>query len=120
MEKISKKRLLQMHLLVFSIIIIVFVVWNMFDVGCVFRSLTGIPCPTCGATRAIFSLFTLDIRGYFYYHPMALPMIIALLLTIHTTRFPKKAQKYIIAFSVIVFALAIIVYIFRVINGLIP
>lgn len=120
MEKINKKRLLQMHLLVFSIIIIVFVVWNMFDIGCVFRSLTGIPCPTCGATRAIFSLFTLDIRGYFYYHPMAFPMIIALLLTIHVRRFPQKSQKYLIAFSVIVFALTIVVYFFRLVNRLIP
>ncbi len=37
--------------------------------GCVFKSIFGIACPTCGMTRAHISLLRLDIGSAFYYHP---------------------------------------------------
>lgn len=92
------------------------VVWYYLDLGCVLRNLTGIPCPTCGASRAILSLLTFNLKGYFYYHPIAL----ALLLTVHTTAFPSKYRKFIIVYMVAAVILTLILYFYRLLNGLIP
>ena len=42
-----------------------------FGVGCLFRRVTGIPCPGCGMTRAWLSLLRGDLAGMLYHHPMA-------------------------------------------------
>ena len=38
---------------------------------CWFRQMTGIPCPTCGATRSILSLVRGNIRGAISHNPLA-------------------------------------------------
>lgn len=38
---------------------------------CVFKSLTGLPCPTCGTTRAFGRLFAGDISGAIAMNPLA-------------------------------------------------
>jgi hypothetical protein len=37
---------------------------------CVFKLLTGLPCPTCGGTRALGRLFALDLAGAFAMNPL--------------------------------------------------
>lgn len=39
--------------------------------GCLFRELTGLPCPTCGATRAALALTRLDLAGAIAFNPLA-------------------------------------------------
>ena len=39
--------------------------------SCVFRSLTGIPCPTCGTTRAAAAFLDGDVMTAFIYNPLA-------------------------------------------------
>jgi hypothetical protein len=39
---------------------------------CVFRSITGIPCPGCGITHALLLAFTFDIRGSLTANPAGL------------------------------------------------
>ena len=39
------------------------------DVGCVFRLVTGVPCPGCGMTRAWLSVLRLDLAAAVAYHP---------------------------------------------------
>jgi len=36
---------------------------------CVFKGLTGLPCPTCGSTRALGRLFTFDLAGALAMNP---------------------------------------------------
>lgn len=38
--------------------------------GCVIRNLTGMPCPTCGMTRAGLLLFSLRFHDAFFMHPL--------------------------------------------------
>lgn len=37
---------------------------------CIFYNLTGIPCPSCGMTRAYLALFQGDFKEAFLYHPL--------------------------------------------------
>jgi len=36
---------------------------------CVFKGLTGLPCPTCGSTRAVARLFGFDLAGALAMNP---------------------------------------------------
>ena len=50
-----------------------FVAWlalYLLDIGCVFRLMTGIPCPGCGMTRAWLAALRLDFAAAFAYHPL--------------------------------------------------
>ena len=38
--------------------------------ACVFRGVTGLPCPTCGGTRAALALARLDPAGAFQANPL--------------------------------------------------
>jgi hypothetical protein len=38
---------------------------------CVFKGLTGLPCPTCGSTRTLARLFSLDPAGALAMNPLA-------------------------------------------------
>ncbi len=37
---------------------------------CAFRSLTGVPCPTCGGTRALLALSRLDVGAALAWNPL--------------------------------------------------
>ena len=120
MKKNNKKKLFLFHLGMFLLIGSLLVVWYYLDAGCVLRNLTGIPCPTCGASRAMFSLLTFNLKGYFYYHPMAVPIVIALLLGVHIGRFKESHRRWIVGYVVSVVVLTLVLYVFRLVNGLIP
>lgn len=44
--------------------------WVCLGGGCIFRWITGIPCPGCGISRAYISAAGLNIRQALIYHPM--------------------------------------------------
>ncbi len=50
------------------------------DIGCVFRLVTGIPCPGCGMTRAWLAALRGDFAAAVAYHPLfwAVPVAFAL------------------------------------------
>src|SRR5207237_5592655 len=63
--------------------------------GCWFRRLTGLPCPTCGATRCAMSIFQGDYIGAFRHNPLIVICYAAtLILNLYaacllTFRFPR-------------------------------
>jgi hypothetical protein len=38
---------------------------------CIFKAVTGLPCPTCGTTRTLGRLFRLDLGGALAMNPLA-------------------------------------------------
>jgi hypothetical protein len=44
--------------------------WYLGKLPCIFRAVTGIPCVTCGLTRAWLCALRLDLRGAFLQYPM--------------------------------------------------
>lgn len=57
-------------LLIIALFAVFMAVWIAFRLPCVFRHVTGLPCPTCGMTRAWLSALRLDFGAAFSYHPM--------------------------------------------------
>src|SRR5262245_55658791 len=47
---------------------------------CVFKAVTGWPCPTCGSTRAVGRLLEGDLPGAFAMNPLAVMVALAILL----------------------------------------
>jgi hypothetical protein len=45
---------------------------------CAFKAVTGVPCLTCGTTRALARLFTLDLPGAVAMNPLAAAVGLAL------------------------------------------
>ncbi len=44
--------------------------------ACLFHTLTGIPCPTCGATRALFALVRLDLGAALSWNPLVTLVVV--------------------------------------------
>ena len=42
---------------------------------CIFKKLFSLPCPTCGLTRAIISIFYLDFVGAFKLNILSIPLV---------------------------------------------
>ena len=50
--------------------------------ACVFRSITGFPCPTCGGTRSLGSLSRGDLLGSISLNPLVAVAVLAALLSL--------------------------------------
>ncbi len=118
-KKRGWKSILGMHLLFLGLGILFLFIYSWLDISCLLRYITGVPCPTCGATRAIFSLTRLDFVGYWFYNPMAFPLVIAFLAVFHYRLLPKW-RKLIIVYVSIVLVLTVVLYVYRLMYGLIP
>jgi hypothetical protein len=47
---------------------------------CLFKEVTGIPCPSCGATRSLMLLMRGDVRGAFLMNPLGFLLAAALVV----------------------------------------
>lgn len=81
---------------------------------CAVRNTTGFPCPGCGMTRAYLSLFSLNVKKAFFYHPLfILPFFLFLILLLQNK---IKAVKSIMknqAFWTILLVVVLSVWVIR-------
>lgn len=56
--------------------------WVCMDWPCIFRSVTGLPCPGCGMARAWLAALRLDLFQALHHHPMfwSIPVLILYLI----------------------------------------
>lgn len=97
-----------------------FVVWlalYLLDIGCVFRLLTGIPCPGCGMTRAWLAALRLDFAAAFAYHPLfwAVPIAFVLAFVCDEAASPKARRGINVVLAVLC-ALVVAVWVVRLVN----
>lgn len=45
-------------------------------IACPFKALTGLPCLTCGATRAVAALLRGDFAASLRFHPLVIPAVV--------------------------------------------
>ena len=110
MKKITLRKFLTIH----SPAAVIIALYVILPIGCPIKYFLHIDCPACGSTRAIISLLRGDIRAYFTYNPVALPLLAVVLFALHRKLFNlsrRTEMLIIISIAVCVF----IAYIFRII-----
>lgn len=75
---------------------------------CMVYGIFGLPCPSCGLTRAFKSLFSLNFKLAFFYHPLFFVVPFVPLLAFVEEK-SKKAFNRIIIFLIIIFLLVWII-----------
>jgi hypothetical protein len=47
---------------------------------CLFKHVTGIPCPSCGSTRSVLSILNGDFSGAFFMNPFGILIMLTLII----------------------------------------
>lgn len=100
------------NLIILVVGITVMLIFTFTELECPFLMIFGVPCPTCGSTRALVALLHLDFAGYVSNNVMALPLLIAMVVGLNKENLPinKKATDIFVAATGVV---TVAVYIAR-------
>ena len=107
----KKSFLIRRHVAYILAICLLVFVFKILKITCPILFLFGVPCPTCGVTRAVVCFIKFDFQGYLYYHPLALLLVMAVLLMLHLKLFKRK--KLTCCLACIILAFNLLLYIFR-------
>ena len=104
--------------ILFGILIFVLIAAVSFftDARCLTRAVSGYPCPGCGITRATLSFLHGDWESAFNFHPLFLLIDAYIVFIAVYMVFRKEENKFITISSIIIGALMLGVYIFRMIT----
>ena len=94
-------------------------VWGLFivlHIQCPVLYFFGVPCPTCGVTRALIALLQGDIQEYFERQPMALPLVLTVVICIHLSKMPVRMKRIAVVFAAVVLTLNTILYVANIVR----
>jgi hypothetical protein len=94
------------HITLIGAVVLAVFLFNFFSIGCPIRAITHIPCPTCGVTRSLAALISLDFAESFYYNPMTIPLCLTLMIVFHR----KKLRIHPICYHILVIGMALLVF----------
>lgn len=90
---------------------------HFFKIGCPFRYFSSIPCPTCGMTRALYSVYRFEGNLAFKYHPLWIFIPPYLFIALHNdTLFRRFNKKWMLIFIHSGALLVFLVYLLRFLN----
>lgn len=106
----ARFKILKDRFIISFYILIIYLFLSYLHVGCPIRFFTGISCPGCGMTRAIFELLHFDLKTALYYHPLFFITPFMYFFFLFEAYFNPTLNKIIWAITIILF---ITVYIIR-------
>lgn len=79
---------------------------NLIDLSlCLFHSITGLPCPFCGMTRAFLAIGQLNFSKAFYFHPLSLVLLAIMVIYLCYKKIPlwlkHKVWAYLFLFATV-------------------
>jgi len=95
------------------VIFLIYFVLNLFDIGCIFKWITGISCPGCGITRAVLSTLRLDFKTALYYHPLFWLIIPTILFLVCAKKPLFGNNLYQNIFCTVILTIVLAVYFYR-------
>ncbi|MCR4960935.1 MAG: DUF2752 domain-containing protein [Lachnospiraceae bacterium] len=88
----------------------------LFHASCPMVLCSGLPCPGCGMTRALFCVFTFRWENAFYLNPVSFGFAALILLFIIFRYFIGKTPKFLFAIFWILIALLFVRYFYGMYN----
>lgn len=107
MQKI--KKIFEKHTIIIIMTLTIFLTGG----RCLIKSTIGIPCPSCGLTRAWKAFLTFDLEKAFYYNPLFLFIPIVLLIFIYFKKPLFGSERFQYIFIIIVCVIVLGVYVYR-------
>lgn len=107
-------KLIRQHAIILSVLALFVLYLTVSGVHCPIYYLLGIPCPTCGMTRAYISFFHGNFSKAMQYHPLFLLAPVLLFVGIHEkahffSRIPPKYIRFVLCAGGTLFVLVYII-----------
>jgi cytochrome bd-type quinol oxidase subunit 2 len=105
----------QHRVLWLSLAFFVVFAWSVTGTSCTIRSITGLPCPGCGLTRALLLFLRGDLAGAWTMHPLfwLAPPVLAAILYLAIRDPARLSSRTATAAWISITALFVIVYLVR-------
>lgn len=95
------------------LVALIYLILNIFGMGCPIKYFTGISCPGCGMTRAVLSAMHLDFSRALYFHPLVI--LVPFMFVMYLFGDILKPQ-HVKIFWVDITIIFMVVYIFRLLS----